>query len=62
MGVNKPKYYYLLNEDGSKIELEDGSGYILLEDQVIGCRVSPWMSGPLMFLIFLLGQYLNVKC
>lgn len=59
MGINKPRYYYLLDEDGFRIELEDGSGFILLEDQVIGCRVSPWTSTALSILIFLFaGLYL----
>lgn len=52
MSVNKPSIAYLLDEDGFRIELEDGSGFILLEDQVIGCRVSPWMSTALSLLIF----------
>lgn len=54
MGINKPRFYYLLQEDGSRIALEDSSGFILLEDQVIGCTTaSPWMSRALMILMFI---------
>lgn len=59
MGINKPELAYLLNEDGFRIELEDGSGFILLEDQTIGCRTSPWQSVALSILIFVFaGLYL----
>lgn len=57
MGINKPRFYYLLQEDGFRIELEDGSGFILLEDQTIGCRTSPWTSVALSILVFIFGSW-----
>ena len=59
MGINKPTYAYLLQENGYKIHLEDGndlfdaqgSGHILLEQQSIGCEMNPLMASILLFLI-----------
>ena len=52
-----PEYKYLLTEAGERIELDDGSGYILLEDQLIGKTSSPWKSKGSVFLMFMFGEY-----
>lgn len=52
----QPKLRYLLTESGERIELEDGSGWILLEDQDIGKTSSPWKSKGSVFLFFALGE------
>lgn len=54
--AGQPEYKYLLTESGERIELEDGSGYILLEDQVIGKTSSPWKSKGAVFLLFAIGE------
>ena len=53
----QPEYKYLLTESGEKIALEDGSGYILLENQDIGKTSSPWKSKGSVFLLFMVGEY-----
>ena len=52
-----PEPAYLLQENGDRIELEDGSGYILLENQDIGKTSSPWKSKGSVFLMFMFGEY-----
>ena len=52
-----PQPAYLLQENGDRIELEDGSGYILLENQDIGKTSSPWKSKGSVFLLFMVGEY-----
>ena len=52
-----PQPAYLLQENGDRIELEDGSGYILLENQDIGKTSSPWKSKGSVFLMFMFGEY-----
>ena len=51
-----PKVKYILLENGNKIELEDGSGYLLMEDQDIGRTSSPWKSRGSVFLVFAIGE------
>lgn len=55
----QPEYKYLLTESGEKIELEDGSGYLLLEDQDIGNTSSPWKSKGSVFLVFAIGEFVR---
>jgi len=52
-----PEFRYLLTESGERIELEDGSGYILLEDQLIGETPSPWKSKGSVFLFFVIVDF-----
>ena len=54
-----PEFRYLLTESGERIELEDGSGYLLLEDQVIGHTSSPWKSRGSVFLLFMLADFVK---
>jgi len=54
-----PEPAYLLTEDGEKIALEDGSGYILLEDQLIGETSSPWKSQGSVFLLFVVVEFVR---
>ena len=51
-----PEVKYILQENGNKIELEDGSGYLLLEDQDIGKTSSPWKARGSVFLLFAIGE------
>ena len=64
MGINKPQWKYLLQEEGCsfRLQLEDGNGlfdedgdnaYILLEEsqQIIGCKNSPLLSIPILLMI-----------
>jgi len=51
-----PEFRYLLTESGERIELEDGSGYILLEDQLIGETSTPWKSKGSVFVLFAIGE------
>ena len=52
----QPELKYLLQENGDRIELEGGRGYILLEDQDIGKTSSPWKSRGSVFWLFALGE------
>ncbi len=64
-----PEPAYLLQENGDRIELEDGSGWILLEDQDIGwilledqdigCTSGPWKSKGSVFLLFMLADFVK---
>ena len=54
-----PEVLYLLQENGDRIELEDGSGWILLEDQDIGNTSSPWKSRGSVFLLFAIGEFIR---
>ena len=56
---DKPEYRYLLQENGDRIELEDGSGYILLENQDIGKTSSPWKSKGSVFLLFMVADFVK---
>ena len=56
---DRPEIRYLLQENGDRIELEDGSGYILLEDQLIGHTSSPWKSKGSVFLLFAIGEFIR---
>ena len=55
----QPELKYILLESGGKIELEDGSGYLLLEDQDIGKTSSPWKSRGSVFWLFALGEFIR---
>ena len=57
--AGQPELKYLLQENGDRIELEDGSGYILLEDQLIGHTSSPWKSKGAVFLLFAIGEFVG---
>ena len=57
--AGQPKVLYLLQENGDRIELEDRSGWILLEDQDIGKTSSPWKSRGAVFLLFAIGEVLR---
>ena len=54
-----PEYKYLLQENGDRIALEDGSGWLLLEDQIIGKTSSPWKSKGSVFLLFMIADFLK---
>ena len=54
-----PEPNYLLLENGNRIELEDGSGWILLEDQDIGHTSSPWKSRGSVFLLFMIADFVK---
>ena len=54
-----PEVLYLLQENGDRIALEDGSGWILLEDQDIGHTSSPWKSRGSVFLLFAIGEFVR---
>lgn len=54
-----PKVKYILQENGDRIELEDGSGYLLLEDQDIGHASSPWKSKGSVFLLLAIGEFIS---
>lgn len=54
-----PEHKYLLTESGERIALEDGSGWILLEDQDIGHTSSPWKSKGSVFLLFAIGEFVR---
>lgn len=69
MGIPRPRWKYLLQEegDGFHIQLEDGNGlfdsdgdnaYILLEQQSIGCKPSPILS--ILFTAMLLNSVVEV--
>ena len=55
----QPEFRYLLTESGERIELEDGSGWILLEDQDIGNTSSPWKSKGAVFLLLAIGEFIR---
>ena len=57
--AGRPELSYLLTESGERIELEDGSGWILLEDQDIGETSSPWKSRGSVFLLFAIGEFVR---
>ena len=54
-----PEPAYLLQENGDRIALEDGSGWLLLEDQVIGKASSPWKSRGSVFLLFMIADFVR---
>ena len=54
-----PEPAYLLQENGDRIELEDGSGWLLLEDQPIGKTSSPWKSKGSVFLFFVMADFIR---
>ena len=55
----QPEFKYLLQENGDRIELEDGNGWLLLEDQDIGNTSSPWKSKGSVFLLFAIGEFIR---
>lgn len=54
---DRPKANYILQENGDLIALEDGTGYLLMENQVVGSTSSPWLSLIFAFAIYLWGFY-----
>ena len=54
-----PEAKYILQENGDRIALEDGSGWLLLEDQDIGHTSSPWKSKGSVFLLFMLADFVK---
>lgn len=59
MGCCGPEIKYLLQENGDRIELENGKGFLLLEDQDIGSTSSPWKSAPAAFVLFVVMNVLQ---
>ena len=54
-----PKKLYILQENGDRIALESGKGFLLLEDQDIGKTSSPWKARGSVFLLFAIGEFIR---